>query len=202
MIEQRNVAILLFDDVEVLDFAGPFEVFSVTGRRDALAPFNVYTVAEKPGPISTRNGLSVNPHYTIQNCPAPDIVIVPGGFGTRREMHNMAIIEWLQTQNQRTELMLSVCTGALLLGTAGLLDGLAATTHAGAFDVLRAAAPNTELHPEIRFVDNGRIITSAGISAGIDMSLHVVARLLGKDEARDTAQYMEYDWRDDGGVIL
>lgn len=200
MSQPLNVAILLFDDVEVLDFAGPFEVFSVTGRHSDPVPFNVYTVAEKHGPIIARNGLSINPHYTIDNCPPPQILVVPGGFGTRREMHNPVIVDWVKTTDQQTDMTLSVCTGALILAKAGLLDGRAATTHFGAFDLLREFMSGAEVLPDVRFVDNGRIITSAGISAGIDMSLHVVARLLGEEQARETAHYMEYHWRNDGGV--
>jgi transcriptional regulator GlxA family with amidase domain len=191
---------LLFDDVEVLDFAGPFEVFSVTGRRGDSVPFNVYTVAEKRGPVIARNGLSINPHYTLDDCPLPQILIVPGGYGTRREMHNPGIVDWVKTQHQKTEMTLSVCTGSLILAKAGLLDGLAATTHFGAFDLLRETASGADVRTDVRFADNGRIVTSAGISAGIDMSLHIVARLLGEEQARETAHYMEYHWRNDGGI--
>jgi transcriptional regulator GlxA family with amidase domain len=201
MSDQRNVAILIFDNVEVLDFAGPFEVFSVTGRRGNTIPFNVYTVAEKSDPVLARNGFSVNPRYTIYDCPPPDLVVVPGGYGTRREMNNPAIVEWVQAQNQRAELMLSVCTGSLIYGKAGLLNDLPATTHFGAFGELRAISPTITVREDVRFVDMGRIVTSAGISAGIDMALHIVARLLGEDQARETAQYMEYHWRNDGGAV-
>jgi len=198
----RNVAILIFDEVEVLDFCGPFEVFSITGRRNNSNPFNVYTVAEKMQPILARNQLSVNPSYTIQDCPRPDILVVPGGLGTRKEMHNPVLIDWIRSSSQKAELILSVCTGALLLAKAGLLEGLAATTHHGAIELLKKVAPHTAIHPNKRIVDNGRIIVSGGISAGIDMSLHVVAKLLGKDQALDTAQYMEYDWKADPDRIL
>ena len=191
----RNVAILVFDEVEVLDFCGPFEVFSVTGRRDDLNPFNVYTVAERSGPIIARNNLSVNPRYTISECPQPDILVVPGGYGTRKEMHNTALIDWIKGCSEKAELVLSVCTGALLLAKAGLLEGLAATTHHRALELLKEVAPNTTIEGSKRFVDNGRIILSAGISAGIDMSLYVVAKLFGEEQALETNQYMEYDWK-------
>src|SRR5436305_543756 len=121
MSDSRNVAILIFDGVEVLDFCGPFEVFSVTGRHDTPVPFNVYTIAEKSGPVLARNGLSVNPKYTIHDCPEPRILLVPGGQGTRREMHNPVLIDWIKVQAPKAELLLSVCTGALLLAKAGLL---------------------------------------------------------------------------------
>lgn len=192
----RRVAVVLFDEVEVLDFAGPFEVFSVTGRRQKLDPFHVYTVAERPGPVNARNGLSINPTHTFGTAPAPDILVVPGGFGTRREMKNPVMLEWVADINRRAEFVLSVCTGALVLGAAGLLDGLAATTHFMALGELRSVAPGCEVREGARIVDNGRVILSAGVSAGIDMALHVVARLLGVPTARETAQYMEYegDW--------
>lgn len=191
----RNVAILIFDDVEVLDFCGPFEVFSVTGRRDDTNPFEVYTVAEKDAPVLARNQLSVNPRYTISNCPKPDILLVPGGFGTRREMHNQTVIDWIKENAEDAELILSVCTGSLLLAKAGLLENLAATSHHGAIDLLREVAPNTNVQPEKRYIDNGRVIVSAGVSAGIDMSFYVVAKLLGEDVAVETARYIEYDWK-------
>ena len=198
----RNVAILIFDEVEVLDFCGPFEVFSVTGRRENLNPFNVYTVAEKEQPILARNRLSVNPCYTIRNCPQPDILVVPGGLGTRREIHNPILIDWIKSCSHKADLVLSVCTGALLVAKAGLLEGLAATTHHGAMELLKEMAPHTLVQANKRIVDNGRIIVSAGVSAGIDMSLHVVAKLFGKEQALDTAQYMEYDWKPDPDRIL
>lgn len=191
----RNVAILIFDEVEVLDFCGPFEVFSVAGRSRDETPFNVYTVAERLEPVLARNGLSVNPRYTIGDCPPPDLVVVPGGYGARKEMHNPAVLEWINRCAESAELMLSVCTGALMLAKAGLLNGLAATTHHASFDLLREAAPSTTIREGARFVDNGKVITSAGISAGIDMSLYVVARLLGEEHARETAQRMEYRWQ-------
>lgn len=191
----RNVAILLFDEVEVLDFAGPFEIFSVTGRRDEGAPpFNVYTVAEKSGTISARNNLIITPHYTIDNCPPPEIILIPGGYGSRAAMRNPAILDWVQRQHQHTELTLSVCTGALVLGTAGLLDGLQATTHYGSYDLLGEVAPNTTVVRGVRYVDNGKVVTSAGVQAGMDMSLHIIARLCGEAQARETAHYIEYQW--------
>jgi transcriptional regulator GlxA family with amidase domain len=194
MTQSRNVAILIFDDVEVLDFCGPFEVFAVTGRHDAVKPFNVYIVAETKEPVIARNGLSVNPNYSIHDCPKPDILLISGGIGTRREVHNPVLIDWIKSQDTNSELTLSVCTGALLLGKAGILDGLAATTHYQAFEELRPYALNTDIRMGERFVDNGRVVTSAGISAGIDMSLHIVSRLLGQDVAEETARHMEYDW--------
>jgi transcriptional regulator GlxA family with amidase domain len=194
MEQKRNVAILIFDEVEVLDFCGPFEVFGVTGQQDGTEPFNVYTVAEEPRPTIARNGLSINPAYTIAHCPQPDILVVPGGLGTRKEMDNPVLREWIEDRARETELTLSVCTGALMLAKAGLLEGLSATTHHDGIELLRELAPDVILEEEQRFVDNGRIVLSAGISAGIDASLHVVAKLLGIEQALETARYMEYEW--------
>lgn len=189
----RNVAILMFDDVEVLDFAGPFEVFSVTSELSkGEGPFAVSTVAVHPGAVNARNGLSVNPDCTISDCPPPDILIVPGGQGTRKLIDNSAVINWIKDSARTAELVLSVCTGSLLLAKAGLLEGLAATTHHQVLDLLRELAPNTTIIENQRFVDNGKIITSGGIAAGIDMSLHVVGKLLGTAQAEQTAEHMEY----------
>jgi transcriptional regulator GlxA family with amidase domain len=196
MTNTRNLAILIFPDVEVLDFCGPFEVFSVANRFIDPAAFSVFTVAKKPGPVVTYNGLSVHPHFQLIDCPKPDILLVPGGRGTRTEMHDPAIIDWIKDAAGGAELVLSVCTGSLLLAKAGLLDELEATTHHGALDLLKELAPTTTVHDDRRYVDNGRIICSAGIAAGIDMSLHVVARLLGDEVAVKTARQMEYPWKE------
>jgi transcriptional regulator GlxA family with amidase domain len=194
--EMRKVAILIFDEVEVLDFCGPFEVFAVTGRGLEQKPFDVFTVAEKPGAVVARNGLSVNSRYTINDCPQAEILIVPGGMGTRREMSNQTLIDWIKETAGEAEMTLSVCTGALLLAKAGLLDGATATTHWAALDLLREAAPRATVRPDKQFVDNGRVMTSAGISAGIDLSLYAVGKLLGEDAAAETARWMEYKhWR-------
>lgn len=191
---KRRVCIVIFDEVEVLDFCGPFEVFSVTGGRQGLTPFEVWTVAEDEKPVRSRGGLSVNPDYSFANCPRAEILLIPGGPGTRSKLQSARMLDWMKSQAAEAELVLSVCSGALLLAKAGLLDGLTATTHHGALDELRVIDPNLKVEDTARFVDNGRVIASGGISAGIDMSLHVVARLLGKDQALETARYMEYDW--------
>ena len=192
--DPKRVAILVFDDAEVLDVCGPFEVFSVAGRRHDLVPFEVGLVAERPGPVALRNGFSLNPHWTIDDCPRADILIVPGGFGTRREMDNPLLLDWVRRRAEEAELVLSVCTGALILGRTGILDGLDVTTHFGAMDLLRQTAPRAHVRTGGRFWDNGKVITSAGVSAGLDMSLHVVARLLGDELAEEAADYMEYHW--------
>ena len=195
MAKRRKLGIVIFDEVEVLDFCGPFEVFSVTGGREGLQPFDGFTVAEESRPITARGGLSVNPAYSFESCPSPDILLVPGGFGTRREMNNAKLLEWLTAQASRVELVLSVCSGSLLLARIGLLDRLTATTHYAALDELRSVSSSITIDSSRRFIDNGHVIISAGISAGIDMSLYVVSRLLGIEQAIETAQYMEYQWQ-------
>jgi transcriptional regulator GlxA family with amidase domain len=189
---KRNVAILIFPDAEVLDFAGPFEVFAVTDELRGYGTFNVFTVAESPAPLRARNGLTVVPDHTLASCPTPHILIVPGGFGTRRLLELPPVLKWVRTASAGAELVMSVCTGAIVLARAGLLDGLRATTHHECFELLRQHGPRTTIVADERFVDNGRILTAAGISAGIDCSLHVVARLLGANVAAATARYMEY----------
>jgi transcriptional regulator GlxA family with amidase domain len=192
---RRTVAILVFEDVEVLDFAGPFEVFAVTDELRQQAAFNVLTVGVGAGPIRARNGLKVLPDATIADCPPPGILVVPGGAGTRALLRNDVLLNWIHERSQAAEVTLSVCTGALLLGRLGLLDGLRATTHHEVLEPLRALAPRAIVDPGSRFHDNGRIVTAAGISAGIDASLHLVGRLLGDDAATATAAYMEYERR-------
>ncbi len=188
----RNVAILLFDDVEVLDFAGPFEVFAVASELHDYALFRVFTVAASTGLIRARNGLSVHPDYSLESAPRPDILVIPGGVGTRALMNNAAISGWIAAAAGPAELTLSVCSGALLLAKAGLLAGLRATTHHQVLELLREVAPDTEVIAGERYIDNGRIVTAAGISAGIDASLYVVGRLCGAAASARTAAYMEY----------
>jgi transcriptional regulator GlxA family with amidase domain len=151
-------------------------------------------VAETSDPVKTRNRLSVNPNYSIANCPKPDILLVRGGIGTRTQMHNPVLMDWIQQQAGVVELLLSVCTGALLLGKLGLLDGLPSTTHHTAFELLRQTAPRTTVLEDQRIVDNGQIILSGGISAGIDMALYVVTKLIGEAATQATITEMEYGW--------
>lgn len=189
-----RVSVLVFDDADVLDIAGPYEVFAVAGRRDGLEPFQVALVGASPGRIALRGGFRVEPACTIADAPPTDILIIPGGVGTRRLMDDAALLAWLRQAADRAELVLSVCTGALLLGKAGLLDGLDVTTHQSALELLREVAPGARVHRGERFLDNGKTIVAAGISAGIDMALHAVGRLLGEDRAAEAAAYMEYHW--------
>lgn len=193
----RTVGILIFDDVEVLDFCGPFEAFSVARRPDATDDedrlFDVRTIAEENRLISCRNGLLVQPHHTIDDHPPLDIIVVPGGRGTRKERTNPRILDWIAKQAAQIELTTSVCTGAFLLAATGMLDGKKATTHWGSIDWLREYHPAVTVIDDARYVDEDTIVTAAGVSAGIDMSLHVIARLHGEEIAAWTARHMEYD---------
>jgi transcriptional regulator GlxA family with amidase domain len=192
---RRNVAILVFDDVEVLDFAGPFEVFAVTDELQGRQAFNVFLVAPRPGTVRARNGLKVVPDYALESCPQPHVLIVPGGQGARPLVANRVILEWIQVRSRTAEATMSVCTGAYLLGAAGMLDGLRVTTHHLGVETLRQISPKAVVDPSLRFSDQGAVLTSAGISAGIDCSLHLVGRLLGEGAAEATASYMEYERR-------
>lgn len=198
--EPLNVAILIFDEVEVLDFCGPFEVFSVTRRLGTASqdeinkPFAVFTVAQKSEMVRARGGLLVQPHFTLENHPPVDVLVVPGGWGTRREVDNPVILDWLTKVTGETQLNTSVCTGAFLLAKIGLLDEKSATTHWASLDRLAQTFPRVRVIRNTRWVDQGNIVTSAGISAGIDMSLHLVEKLMGREVAEQTAKQMEYIW--------
>jgi len=198
----RTVVIALFDDVEVLDFAGPFEVFSVTGELgqhfEGEAPFTVLTASIDGERITARNGLKVVPDRALADCPPADIVLIPGGAGTRALLHNDAVLDWLRGAAQKAERVLSVCTGSLVLARAGILrDGMEATTHHQVLPELEALLPaGATLCPGKRFTDNGKVLTAGGVAAGIDLSLHVVEQLLGQATAARTRAYMEYgEWR-------
>ncbi|MFD2570532.1 DJ-1/PfpI family protein [Spirosoma soli] len=194
--KKRNVAIFIHDGVEILDFAGPSEVFASTPG------FNVYTVSLTKEPIMSQGFIKVTPTYSLADCPAPDIVVLPGG-NTGPFLKNETLINWITNCSKQAEVMLSVCTGAGLLGKAGLLDGKQATTFHNYIDALQAATPNAKILRDTRFVDNGQIITTAGVSAGIDGALHVVAKLKGLDVATQTARYMEYDkWKPNEGLVV
>lgn len=203
---RRTVAILIFDDVEVLDFAGPFEVFAVTDELGDKQLFHTLTIAESPGTIRARNGLKVVADHTFESVPKPDILVVPGGFGTRPLLQKPSVLDWVRQRARHAEVVASVCTGSLVLAKAGLLSGRDATTHYLRHELLRELAPDATVHEDRRFLVNepaggrGVVATSAGISAGIDLSLHLVARLHGVAVAERTAQYMEYHWRNDGGL--
>jgi len=195
--DRKRVGIVLFNDIEVLDFCGPFEVFSVTRlneekRREEPSPFKVLLIAESLAYVTTTAGMKVMPQYSFEDCPRLDILVVPGGWGTRKELNNEVMLEWLRSRAAEVEILTSVCTGSMLLGFAGLLDGLHATTHWRSLDWMRESFPSVMVEHEQNVVEDGRVFTSAGISAGIDMALKVVARCYGKQVARAAATHMEY----------
>ena len=201
-VNQKQVGILIFPDVEVLDFCGPFEVFSVTRlheerRREEASPFDVFLVAERQQPIETSGGMRVTPDVSITECPPLDILVVPGGWGTRKEIYNDRLLSWIAERGSKVETLASVCTGAMLLGKAGLLDGKHATTHWRSLDWMRESFPNVTVEDGLHVVEDGYVITSAGISAGIDMALRVVTRYYGKSVGRAAARHMEYPYPED-----
>ena len=193
---RRTVAILIFPDVELLDFAGPFEVFSsvraVAGTRERL--LDVFTVAESMAPVACNNPLTVLPMYTLATMPHADILVIPGGQGTRTAIDRPDLIAWIVARAAAAELTTSVCTGSFLLAKGGLLDGKAATTHWASIERMRAEFPGLEVREATRWVDAGDVVSSSGVSAGIDMALHVVARLYGAEVAAETARNIEYDY--------
>lgn len=197
--ERKRVGIVLFDGVDILDFCGPFEVFSVTRldeerRREESSPFETLLVAERPNAVTAVGGMTVLPHVTFESCPHLDILVSPGGWGTRRELKNQIMLDWLRSRAAEAETVTAVCTGSMLLGFAGLLNGLHATTHWRSLDWMRASFPAVTVEYDKHYVEDGRVFTSAGISAGIDMSLKVVARYYGEDISRATARHMEYPY--------
>lgn len=197
--QRKRAGIIVFDDVEVLDFCGPFEVLSVARRdearrRDEPSPFEVLLVAQQAAAVTTSGGMQVLPHFSFDRCPPLDILVVPGGWGTRREMKNAAMLAFVQARAAQVETLTSVCTGALILGKAGLLDGLRATTHWRSLGLMQELFPRVTVDAQAQVVEDGRVFTSAGISAGIDMALRLVARHCGEAVARATARHMEYPY--------
>jgi len=193
-----NIAILLFEDAEALDFAGPYEVFTTASRvarrrgaEDDL--FHVFSVAQWRDPAHLRAGMKVVPDHTYTSHPDIDVLVVPGGV-VDAEMENSATLDWIRKISAKTEITASVCTGAFLLATAGVLQNGPVTTHWEDIEDLRHQFPNLEVKENVRWVDQGKVVTSAGISAGIDMSLYLVSRLASQDIAVATARQMEFDW--------
>ncbi len=196
---RKRVGIVIFPDIEVLDFCGPFEVLAATRldearRRDEPSPFEVMLVAETSEAVVARGGLRVLPDHTLTSCPRLDLLIVPGGWGTRELVQNERVVTWIHERATDAELVASVCTGSFLLGEAGLLDGRRATTHWQSLDRMHETYPAIEVVRDQHVVEDGSIVTSAGISAGIDLALLVVARFHGEAIARATARYMEYPY--------
>ena len=197
--DRINVAILIFDNVEVLDFAGPFEVFSRTRltpgvesrRSEESAPFRVFTIAKTREPITATGGLVVVPQHGFAGTPRIDLLIVPGGFGTRALLHDTETLDWIRETAAKARQVASVCTGALLLGKAGLLQGRRATTHWASLDLLDSLGAGVTVERSSRVVDDG-VITSAGVASGIDMSFYIVETVFGRAVADETARYIEY----------
>jgi len=194
-----TVGIVIFDQVEVLDVAGPFEAFSVTRlneerRREQSSPFRILLVSERKGQVSAIGGLRFTPDVTIDDCPALDLLIVPGGWGTRKEVKNDTLLRWIADRAAKTRLTASVCTGSSLLGKAGLLERREATTHWRAFDFLRDAAPTALIRQDVLFTLDDPIFTSAGVSAGIDLAIRIVSHFFGAKIGQATARQMEYPY--------
>lgn len=196
---RKSVGIFIFNDVEVLDFAGPFEVFSRTRttpgadsrRSDESAPFTVFTVARSHEVVTAIGGLRVIPDFAWDDAPAIDLLVVPGGFGTRALLKDQATLDWIATVAPRAQQVTSVCTGALLLAQVGLLKGRRATTHWAAHDLLASLDPSVRVDREARVVHDG-VFTSAGVSAGMDMAFAVVESICGREVADETSRYIEY----------
>jgi transcriptional regulator GlxA family with amidase domain len=194
-----TVGIFLFDQVEALDFAGPYEVFTTASRvfkrlhPTAAEPFKVITIAESSAPVQARAGMRVLPDFDLLAHPQIDLLIIPGGV-VNQELEKPAVIEWIAAQSRGADITASVCTGAFLLAQAGLLGNGSVTTHWEDIDDLRVMFPSLDVRGNQRWLDQGSIVTSAGISAGIDMSLHLVERIVDRQLALRTARQMEFDW--------
>jgi transcriptional regulator GlxA family with amidase domain len=186
-----TIGILLFEGAEELDFVGPWEVFCMAamGRDDV----HVVTIAERAKPLRCAKGLRVIPDVDFDDAPALDVVVIPGGEGTRKEVQNQRLLEWLRKVGESCTWITSVCTGAALLHAAGLASGKRLTTHWGYLGALRAAAPECEVLERVRYVRDGKLVSAAGVSAGIDMSLWLVGQIWGVEHARRTQHFMEYN---------
>lgn len=192
---RRQVAIVVYDDAEVLDFAGPFEVLAVTDELNDYALMDVKLVATTKQPIRAVNGMQVLPNATLEEIPNPALVIVAGGVGSRQALKDVALLAWLKRASATAERVMSVCSGALILARAGMLAGLNVTTHHEVERYLAQLEPTATLCMDQRFTDNGKILTTGGISAGIDGAFYLVDQLYGREVALKTATYMEYDWK-------
>lgn len=185
-----TTGILLFEDAEELDFVGPWEVFTMAraGHEDD----RVVTIAERPGPVRAAKGLRVLPDHTFADAPPLDVVLVPGGQGTRKEVDNPVLLDWLRRSAERCTWVTSVCTGSYLLHRAGVAKGRRVTTHWAFCDTLRQQG-EVEVVEHVRYVRDGKLVTAAGVSAGIDMALWLVGQIHGVEHARRTQRFMEYD---------
>lgn len=189
-----NIGIYIYDEAEVLDFSGPFEVFSTANRLASKPdPFNVFLVSELANPINARGGYKVLPHYSFLSHPDIDLLIVVGGVHTK-EMQKQPVLKWVTEQSNKAKVIASVCTGAFILAAAGVITEQKVTTHWEDISDLRDSFPRLQVIENKRWVDEGNVITSGGISAGIDMSLHLVSKLTHMELALKTARQMEFDW--------
>ena len=187
-----NIGIYIYDQAEVLDFSGPFEVFSVANRLANL-DWNIWLVGANENLVEARGAFKVIPDYSIQNVPALDLLIVVGGVHLE-EVHKMEVIDWIRETAEKVQVIASICTGAFLLAEAGLLDGLEVTTHWEDISDLQRNYPNVQVREGVRWIEQGKLFTAAGISAGIDLSLALVSKFAGEELAERTAQQMEYAW--------
>ena len=188
-----RIAIALFEGAEELDWAGPWEVLAAWAQQWPDDGVDVFTVARTNDAVTCAKGLRVLPDRTWDDAGAVDVLVYPGGMGTRRELHDDDVLAWLRNVRTSGTLMTSVCTGALVYAAAGFLSGRPATTYWSALSLLAELDPTIELRPDDRFVDSGEIITAAGVSAGIDMALHLVIRLHSPERAREVRRYIQYD---------
>ncbi|MBP8532583.1 DJ-1/PfpI family protein [Streptomyces sp. MK37H] len=193
--DTRKIGILLFPDVEELDAIGPWEVLSYWTRNFAEDGWQVFCFSADGNPVTCAKGLTVVAHHAMADLPALDVLLHPGGQGTRPQLEDDQHLEWVRAQRRSVPLMTSVCTGSLVYAAAGLLAGRPATTHWASLDRLAELDPTIDVRPDERFVDDGDLITSAGVSAGIDMALHLVARLASPERARQVRRGIQYDPR-------
>lgn len=191
--ERKNIGILLFSDVEELDAVGPWEVLSFWTQTHPEDGYTVFMLSQAGGLVRCAKGLSVQAHYSYDDVPAMDVLLYPGGQGTRSQLSDQAQLDWVRRQRENVPLMASVCTGSLVYAAAGLLSHRPATTHWASLDRLAELDPTIQVQPDARFVDDGNVMTSAGISAGIDMALHLVDRLAGTERAREIRRNIQYD---------
>jgi transcriptional regulator GlxA family with amidase domain len=194
MATPKTIGFVLFEGFELLDVFGPAEAY---GIRDVEGAFRLVMVAQQAGPIASAQGPSAVADFSFADCPHLDIILVPGGIGTRREVDNPALISWLRTRAAEAELVTSVCTGAALLARAGILDGRRATSNKRSLDWVISQGPKVKWVLEARWVEDGKFATSSGVSAGIDMALAIIARICGKEVAEKVAISMEYEWHRD-----
>jgi transcriptional regulator GlxA family with amidase domain len=188
-----NIGVALFDGAEELDWAGPWEVLAAWAKQWPDDGVRVFTLARESGPVTCAKGLRVLPDEKWETAPPLDVLVYPGGRGTRQELKDPAVLDWIRGIASSGAVVSSVCTGSLVLAAAGLLDGKPATTHWGSLELLPTLGRDIEVRPEDRFVDNGNVITAACVSAGIDMALHLVARLHSPERAREVRRYIQYD---------